>query len=212
MTIYHNDFVQVVKKIVTHVGKKIVIGVPLGIGKPIGLLNALYQLASEDKSINLTILTGLTLARPPIQNDLEKKFLAPIMERMLGDYEDPLYELSREKQQLPDNIKVIEFFLSPGKFLKNKQAQQDYINTNYTNVVRDALNRSINVIAQQVSRSPLYPEHYSLSCNTDLFGDIAHYLQDRALQGEKTAIVAEINLKLPFMLGDALIKSDTFTD
>ena len=213
MTIHHDDCDKAVKKIIAHVGKKIVIGVPLGLGKPIGLLNAFYQLASKDQSISLTILTGLTLTRPLIQNDLEKRFLEPILERILGDYEDPLYEKFRKNQQLPDNIKVIEFFLSPGKYLKNKKVQQDYISTNYTNVVRDALNSSINVIAQQVSRSTLYSEQYSLSCNTDLFCEIAQYLKTCEAQGKQTAIVAEINLNLPFMLGDdAVIQSDIFTD
>lgn len=212
MTIYHNNFDQAAEKIISHVGKKIVIGVALGLGKPIGILNALYRLALEDKSINLTILTGLTLARPRMHQDLEKRFLEPIVEKILGDYEDPLYEIFREKQQLPDNIKVIEFFLSPGKYLKNKKVQQDYVSANYTNAVRDIINRSINVVAQQVTCSALYPEHYSLSCNTDLFFEIAEYLKTCEAQGNKTAIVAEINLNLPFMLGDAVIKSDIFSD
>ncbi len=49
------------KNILARVEKTIIIGVPLGLGKPIDLLNALYRLASDDKSISLTILAGLTL-------------------------------------------------------------------------------------------------------------------------------------------------------
>lgn len=212
MTTYYDDCDITVKKILARVGKTIVIGVPLGLGKPIGILNALYRQASKDKSIHLTIMTALTLTRPLIHNDLEKKFLEPILERILGDYEDPLYEHFRAKQQLPTNIKVIEFFLTPGKYLKNKQAQQDYISSNYTNVIRDTLNHSINVVAQQVSRSDAYPDQYSLSCNTDLFNDVTQSLKKMELDGKKIAVIAEINSNLPFMLGDAIIKSTLFTD
>lgn len=55
MTIYHDDYEKTAQRIIAHVGKKIVIGVPLGLGKPIGLLNALYQLAANDNS-KLTLL------------------------------------------------------------------------------------------------------------------------------------------------------------
>ncbi len=197
---------------IDHVGKTIVLGVPLGIGKPIGILNAIYRLASEDKSIQLTILTGLTLARPRIHSDLEKKFIEPILERILGDYEDLLYEKAREEQRLPSNIKVIEFFLAPGKYLKNKKVQQDYISTNYANAMRDIINHSINVIAQQVVRSSIDAEKYSLSSNPDLFHEIAQYLRGIESSNKKIAILAEVNSNLPFMPGDAVVDSKIFTD
>src|SRR5688572_700453 len=128
MPTHYSDFDIAAKKIVEHVGRKIVIGVPLGIGKPVGFLNALYRLALNDKSIDLTILTGLTLSRPHLQNELEKRFLEPILNRILKDYEDLLYEIARRQEKLPKNIKVIEFYLNPGKYLHNASVQQDYIN------------------------------------------------------------------------------------
>ena len=209
MPTYFNDYEIAAKKIIAHVGKKIVLGVPIGIGKPIGLLNAFYRLALDDKEISLTILTGLTLARPIIHNQLEKKFLEPLLNRILGNYEDPLYEKARVLDQLPDNVHVIEFYLSPGKFLKNKSVQQNYVNSNYTNVVRDTLNYSINVIAQQVTYSKLFPNHYSLSCNTDLFQET---VKELVKQEKPIAIVAEINLNLPLMVNDALVEANIFTD
>lgn len=64
---YYNDYHIAAKNLIERLGKIIVIGAPLGIGKPIGLLNALYQLAAEDQTIDLTILTALTLTRPRIK-------------------------------------------------------------------------------------------------------------------------------------------------
>ncbi len=200
------------QNIIDTVGKKIVIGVALGLGKPIGLLNALYRMALQDPSIHLTIITGLTLARPTLHHDLEKRLVEPILDRMMGDYEDPLYERARVEQSLPDNIRVMEFYLSPGKFLHNNYVQQNYISSNYTNVVRDLLHFSINVLAQQVARSKSNDKQYSLSSNSDLFLQMAKGLRQLEAQGKKIAIAAEVNLNLPFMHGDAIVEADAFTD
>src|SRR5579872_693564 len=137
MTAYFNHYDAAANEIIQQVGKNIVIGIPLGLGKPIGVVNALYRLASADPSIQLTICTGLTFARPLFNNELEKRLIEPILDRVLGDYEEILYEKPRVLQQLPPNITVIEFFLLPGKFLHNTYVQQNYISSSYTNVVRD---------------------------------------------------------------------------
>lgn len=200
------------RKIINDVGKTITIGVPLGIGKPIGLLNALYRLAVADPTIQLTILTALTLSRPILDNELEKRFVEPILDRVLKDYEDPLYETARVLQQLPSNINVIEFFLTEGKYLSNSYVQQNYISTNYTNAVRDLSCYSVNVLAQQVAHSKENPNQYSLSCNTDLFHAVVDKLNATAAKGNKIAIVAEVNLNLPFMHGNAIVEADIFTD
>ncbi len=200
---------RMARTIIEKVGKKIVLGVPLGIGKPIGLINAFYRLAVEDSSLQLTIITGLTLARPVLHHALEKRFIEPILARLLKDYEDPLYEKAREQQQLPANINVIEFFLSPGKFLHNAYVQQHYISSKYTDVARDTVQNSINVIAQLVTRSETEPNCYSLSCNSDLFHDVVSQLKK---SNKPYAIAGEINLNLPFMYGEAVVAAETFTD
>lgn len=211
MTAHYVNYETAAKKIIEHIGKNIFIGTPLGLGKPIGLLNAFYRLAATDRSINLTIITGLTLAHPSLNNELEKRFAEPIIARVLKDYEDPLYERARELQQLPDNIKIIEFFLSPGKYLNNNYVQQNYISSKYTSIVRDILKYPINVVAQQVAYSNTYPNQYSLSCNTDLFKELVQLLK-KSKPSSEIAIVAEVNLNLPFMLDDAMINASAFTE
>lgn len=209
MTSYQNNFEITVKNLLAEIGKKIVIGVPLGIGKPIGLLNALYSTAEKDSTIDLTIITGLTLARPIVHNELERRFITPIIERVLQDYEDPLYEKARVEQTIPANIRIIEFFLSPGKYLYNNYVQQNYISSKYTSVVRDSLHYSVNVYAQQVAQDG---DLYSLSCNTDLFHDVITELMILRERGQKIAIIAEVNANLPFMSGpSATVSAATFT-
>ena len=213
MTFYYDDYATVARNLVARVGKKIVIGAPLGIGKPIGFLNAIYRLAETDASIELTIVTALTLARPDYGSELERRLAEPIVDRLLSDYIDPLYEQARLAQTLPSNIRVIEFFLTTGKYLKNDYAQQNYINSSYSLVVRDALAQGINVIAQQVARSAPAPHAYSVSSNSDLFAAMAQGVRASAVSPAAVAIVAEVNQNLPFMYGEhALFPATTFTD
>ncbi len=211
MTTTFNEHTLAAREIIQQVGKHVVIGVPLGLGKPIGLLNALYQLACDDPSIQLTIVTGLTFSRPTLTNELEKRLGEPILNRLLGSYVDPLYEKPRERQELPANIEVIEFFLSPGKFLGNAYVQQHYISSSYTNVVRDSIHLSINVLAQLVAPSPTHAGKYSLSCNTDLFHDTRAHLLQKQAAGQPVAVVAEVNTHLPYLYGEmAEIPPGTF--
>ncbi|MCD6047434.1 MAG: hypothetical protein K0S08_1081 [Gammaproteobacteria bacterium] len=214
MTVFYTQHDLAAKKVIEQVGKTIILGVPLGIGKPVGFINAIYRLAEQDPSIQLTIFTGLTLARPSLHNELEKRFAEPLLKRLLGNYEDPFYEKPREQQKLPKNINVVEFFFAPGKYLHNAYAQQHYINSNYTNVVRDLGHYGINVLAQQVARSKHDPKKFSVSCNSDLFYDTLNALETaRDQEGRKVAMVAEINEKLPFMFGEeAIVMADNFTD
>lgn len=212
MTTYYENCETAAKKIIGRIGRAVIIGVPLGIGKPIGLLNALYRLALTDPSMNLTIITGLTLARPVFHQELEKRFAGPILERILKGYEDPLYEQARMRQELPSNIKVIEFFLTPGEYLNNAYVQQNYISSKYTSVVADTIYYSINVYAQQVSRATAESHEYSLSCNTDLSKEIITWLKQTRKSNHEIAVVAEVNLNLPFMTGEAIINADVFTE
>jgi len=194
-----------VDQVIAKVGKKIVLGAPLAAGKPNHILNAFYQKALKDPSIDLTICTALTLERPKGGSDLEQRFLGPFQERVFGDYPDLDYELARVSDTLPDNIHIFEFYFPPGKFMHNPKAQQNYVSTNYTHVVRDMLDRKINVLAQMVaSREIDGKEYYSLSSNPDVTIDMADALKEC---GYPVAMVAQVNNNLPFMFGDAQVEA-----
>lgn len=55
------------------------------------------------------------------------------------------------RDDLPDNIRVTEFYFQPGSLLDSALAQQHYVCSNYTHVVRDLLDAGINVLAQLVA-------------------------------------------------------------
>ena len=207
MARYTNEF-DIVEKVIQKVGKRLVIGTPLGAGKANHILNAFYQKAKEDPTIDLSICTALTLQRPTGNSDLEAKFLGPFQERIFGNYPDLDYEIARVNNDLPDNIKVIEFYFPPGKMLNNPTAQQNYISSNYTHVVRDMLDRGINVLTQIVAAKTTNGQPcFSLSCNPDLSVDMADALEGC---GYPYAMIAEVNQNLPFMLGDAVVAESRF--
>ena len=191
--------------IIARVGKQLKVATPLAAGKPVPILNALYCRAKEDPGIELEIYTALTLAKPRGKSLLERRFLAPFVERVFGDYPDPEFHLDREQDTLPPNVRVIEFYFPAGKQLDSRHSQENYVSTNYTHVARDLLDVGVNVIAQLVAVDK-DEEGFSLSCNPDISLDLMATLGGR----DDLAFVAQVNRNLPFMYGDAVVARDSF--
>lgn len=89
---------------------------PLGLGKPNNLLNALYQrVYANPNDLRLTIYTALSLPIPQATSELQSRFLKPFVTRHFGDeYPQLDYLVDRQKNRLPDNIKIHEFYFSSG--------------------------------------------------------------------------------------------------
>ncbi len=202
----------IIDKVIEKIGKNLVVGTPLGAGKPNHLLNALYNRVKNNPDLNLKIFTALTLDKPKGKSLLEKRFLEPMAERVFGDYPDLEYEQDRQAGTLPPNIEVLEFYFPAGKYLDNDYAQQHYICTNYTHGVRDAMDAGMNVFLQMVSKGTFEGrECYSLSSNPDISLDLFRLMQKRySDDGTPFALAAQVNQNLPFMFGDALVNRDTF--
>src|SRR5688572_27611154 len=101
-----------VAAIFAHAGSKIIVALPLGLGKPNRLVNALYRAVAADSSRTLEICTALSLALPKGTSDLEHRFLAPFVERHFGrDYPELDYVRDLHADQVPPNIQVREFYL-----------------------------------------------------------------------------------------------------
>jgi len=149
---FYNNKTQCVDEAIQYLGKEITLGCPLGAGKPNHLINEFYKRAKNDPSIKLTILTALSLNKPTGPTDLEKRFFGPFSERVLGNYPDLEFEADREKNTIPSNIQVIEFYYPAGKKAKNEYAQRNYLSSNFTHVPRDVLDRGINLVVQQVAK------------------------------------------------------------
>src|SRR2546421_8353646 len=203
---YYHDVESCVEETLSRVGRRIALGTPLGLGKANHLVNEFFRRASEDSSINLHIYTALTLARPHWKSDLERRFLEPLAERLFDGYPELSYVEQLKRGKLPDNIRVTEFYFRPGSFLNSPLAQQSYMSSNYTHVVRDLLDTGLNVLALLVGKTEEEGKvRYSLSCNPDLTLDAVPRLREAERHGAKIALLAQVNSNLPFMYGDAAV-------
>src|SRR5262245_4449134 len=63
MTTILNDVGECVDAVLRRVGNRIVLALPLGIGKPNPIANEFYRRAVRDPGIDLTIITALSLAK-----------------------------------------------------------------------------------------------------------------------------------------------------
>ena len=204
---------ECVEATLSRVGKHVVLGLPVAIGKPNGLVNAFVARALADRSIRLTIVTALSLRKPRGRSDLERRLVQPLAERVFGAFPELEYVRLIEQGRLPENIEIVEFFLEPGAWLNSAPLQQNYLSANYTHVARDALKRGLNVIAQLVARPPVGEAPaglLSLGANPDLTADLLPQIAQMRASGRPFALIGQIHSELPFMYGDALVAADTF--
>ena len=219
-----------VERILTRLGRKLVVGLPLGIGKPNELVNALYRRVRSDPSIELELVTALSLDPPRPRNDLERRFLEPFVSRHFGDdYPRLDYVEDLRRRRLPDHVRVIEFYLPSGAFLGNPLVQRRHISSNYTHVARDLVDRGVNLVLQLVAEiripgdapgggvaAAARPGHgsgdlrYSLSSNPDVTLDLAGRL--RRTPGYEWMMIGQVHPGLPFMHGDAVVGADFFDE
>jgi len=186
--------------IVERVGKSIVLALPLGLGKANRIANALFAKAVADSSISLHIFTALTLEKPRAKQDLERRFVAPLSERLFKNYPELSYAAAIRSGKLPANIKVNEFFFLAGRWLGVPLAQQHYISANYTHALQYLLDIGVNVIGQLVT--PERDGAISFSSNPDLTAEL---LALRRAGKAKFVFTGEVNAELPFMGGDAAV-------
>jgi hypothetical protein len=199
----------IAEDIIRDVGTNLVVGLPLGLGKANHIVNALYARASADRSISLTFFSALTLEKPKPSSLLERRFIAPVIERLFGGYPDLAYADALHAGALPPNIRVIEFFFLAGRWLHVPFAQQHYISANYTHASSYLLAQGLNVVAQLVAKRVVDGvARYSLSCNTDTTLDI---LRARAEGRASFKLIGQVNSELPFMPGAGDLPAEEFS-
>jgi acyl-CoA hydrolase len=204
------DTAACARLIAERLGPDLRIAAPLGMGKPHGLLNALYRLTAVDASRTMTLYTALSLTRPQPGKGLERRFLQPFLDRHFGaDYENPEYAVDQARNALPGNVAVYEFYLQSGALLHSGSAQRNYISQNYTHVARDLVVQEINVLVQLVARRETAGGvRYSLSSNPDLTLD---FLDQLELAGRPRPLcVAVVHPDLPYLSGHAEVAGDFF--
>lgn len=191
------------------IGTRLVVGTPLGMGKPNDLLNALYRRAKADSTIDLTLMTALSLQTPRAGSELERRLVDPLRERIFGDYPDLDYVADMQANRIPANITISEFFFQPGAMLGRSQAQLNYRNTNYTHVARDLLGAGVNVLMQMVAPHPA-GGYFSLSSNPDVTLELIPEINKRRANGDNIAVLAQANTQMPYMTRDAEVPANTF--
>ena len=191
---------EIVDVLLKRVGRELVVGVPIGIGKATHVVDALFERAVADPSISLSIFSGLTLEVPQARNDVERRFLDPLADKLYADWPAPAYAAALRERVLPANIAVREFYLRPGGYLANPLVQQGYTSINYSQVCAELLRMGVNVIAQLVAARPESPQRFSLGSNPEITLDL---LPEMRAAGRPVAMVGQVNRNMPYMLGDA---------
>ena len=208
---YYENVEACVEETLRKVGRRIALGTPLGLGKANHLVNEFFRRAHEDPKIDLHIFTALTLTRPHGKNELERRFLEPLAQRIFDGYPELIYVEPLKRGQLPPNIRLSEFYFQPGSFLHSPLAQQNYMCSNYTHVVRDLLNAKVNVLAQSVGKADENgATRYSLSCNSDITLDLIPRVREAKSEGARIELLAQVNPNLPFMYADASVPPSYF--
>ncbi|MCC5978535.1 MAG: acetyl-CoA hydrolase [Salinarimonas sp.] len=194
-----DDPEAVVDRILALKGHDLRVALPLGLGKPVDLINALTRRAVADPAISLQIFTALTLERPEPGSDMEKRFLEPALDRLFGHYPPLDYARMQHEGSLPANIRVSEFFFQAPNWTGVAHAQQNYISANYTHALDVLLSRRPNLVMQLLAAED---DALSLSCNTDITADL---LARRRAGDADFAFIAMVHPELPFMPGSGKV-------
>jgi len=206
-----DDVGECVEATLRRLGKRIVVALPLALGKPVPFVNELYRRAARDPSLELKIFTAFSLRKPQASGDVERRFLDPFVARVFGNFPELDYVAAVRSGTLPPNIEVIEFFLETASYLDAPYAQQHYLSANYTHVARAVLDHGVNLIAQMVAtREEHGKTRVSLSCNPDVTPDLLPAIQQQRAAGHEVLLVGEVNRHLPFMPGGAEVPPETF--
>ena len=198
------DLEAAVDAILARAGERVVCGTPLGLGKPVPLLNALYARVKAQARLRLAIITALSLEVPHGASEIERRFLDPYARRAFAAIPGLDYLRDLRAGSLPANVELSEFYFRPGAMLGVPAAQQGYISSNYTHVARDMQARGVNAVLVMVAERG---GRYSLSCNPDLTLDVVRAMRAR---GTPCVVAGLVNRNLPFMLHDAEVGEDYF--
>ncbi|SHG40071.1 Acetyl-CoA hydrolase/transferase C-terminal domain-containing protein [Thermosyntropha lipolytica DSM 11003] len=206
-----DDVKKCVDEIINYIGKDITFAMTLALGKPARLVNELYRRAKEDPELKLRIVTALSLEKPRGHSEIERRFLKPIADRIFDGVPDFEYIIDYREGRLPPNVEIYEFFCKAGANLHSPELQQNHLASNYTHVPRDAVDFGTNVLGVLLAPGEIDGQKvYSTACNPDVTLEAIELLMEKRKNGEKVAIIGEVNANMPFMYGDAVVTGDNF--
>ena len=207
------DVGHCVDAVLRRVGPRVVLALPLGIGKPNPLANEFYRRALRDPRIDLTIITALSLLKPMAHS----RARAPSARAAGGARVRQLRRAGVRARAACGHACRRTCTSSssssrPGAFLDSTHAQRHYLSANYTHVARAVLARGVNVIAHLVARRTLERAAAAeprLQSRRDR-GPAAADRRARARAGRDIVLVGETHAQMPFMTGHAQIEPERF--
>jgi acyl-CoA hydrolase len=206
-----DDVGEIVEEALRRVGKRVVLALPLGIGKPNLVANEFFRRVRADASLDLTIVTALSLRKPTGSSDLERRFIEPLADRIFGNYPELDYLHAVRADAMPPNARVIEFFFEPGSLLSSAHAQSHYLSANYTHVARELLHRGVNVFAHVVAKRTIGgATEISLGSNPDVTVDMLPDVARMRAAGTPVVMLGQVHREMPFMLGAANVGAEAF--
>ncbi len=205
--IKYQDTAALVDAVIAERGRNLKVGFPLGLGKPVAIANELVQRAVAGEIETLEIFTALSLSAPSAGDDeLRKRLMEPIIDRLFGDVPTLEYVKLRAAGEMPDSIRVNEFYYPPGSLLSSPVAQQQYTSVNFTDAYRQMQDADLDLVGQMVAPCD---EGWDLSCNTDLSKELFPSFRENA-RDDRPLLVAQVNRRLPPMGNLAVVEDDTF--
>lgn len=199
---------ECVERIIEAVGPNVKVGAPLGLGKPVQLMNALYHRIAADPALSLHIYTALCLEVPKPGSHIEEGLAGPILERMFGDYEELAFLEPFKRGELPENVQLSELYFKAGSMKGHGVAQQNYVSSNYTHICRDMLGAGVNVMLQLVATKGEGSDlRLSLSCNPDISLEMFDSVGEL---DRRVVFAAQAHSDMPFMENDAEVPPDCF--
>jgi acyl-CoA hydrolase len=207
-----SNLTELAEDVFKQLNGNIIMGIPIGVGKAIHMINAFYAVAKANPHYKLEINSALSLNRPKLKTELEKRLLEPFFDRQFKDLPELDFANDVLAKKLPANVNVVEFYFKPGEVLKNPEAQQFALSSNYTHVPRDLLSRGCNVICQMITKkTEAGKTRYSLGSNPDVTLDVHRLMHEySAADGKPRFMLGQVNTQMPFMPNDAEIDLDFF--
>jgi acyl-CoA hydrolase len=207
-----DDVKKAVDELIKYVGKDLRIGMPIGLGKPVLVLNEIYRRVKEDPNMSLVIMSALPLEKPKGNSDIERRLLNPISERLFDGVNELDYAVDNHAGKLPKNVQIYEFYGKAGSNLNNQHFQRNHLPSNYTHCFRDGVScYGFNVFAQLISVRKINGKTmYSMGCTTDICFEALETVKEFRARGERAASIVEANENVPFMYGDAVIDKNEY--
>lgn len=112
-TVFIKDMKACVDYTIATLGEKIVLAMPLALGKSHAFANEMYRRAKADPEIQPLMATALSLEKPTASSELERRMLGHIVDRIWKGVPDFEYMLDLRAGRMPANATLKEFYFRP---------------------------------------------------------------------------------------------------